>query len=65
MAEDEMLDYRGAAAFLGIKVNTLYSLVSRGEIPHARFGRRLVRFSRAALVEWVKERTVAVRTPGP
>lgn len=55
---DEMFSYVKAAEFLGVKVATLYSMVSRGQVPHARIGRRLVRFPRAELVKWVAARMV-------
>lgn len=61
MVDDEMLTYQGASELLGVKVNTLYSMVARGQLPFVRMGPRLVRFSRAALLEWVRERSVAVR----
>ena len=57
---DEMLDYKHAAALTGIKVNTLYSMVARREIPHLRLGPRLVRFSRTELERWLQERSVPV-----
>lgn len=47
------LDYREAADLLGLKVATLYSKVSRKEIPHIRLSPRLVRFERSALEAWI------------
>lgn len=35
----------------------LYKLTSSGEIPHKRYGNRLI-FSRKELTEWVEEQTV-------
>ena len=61
---DEMLNYAKAAAFLGIKVGTLYSMVSRGQVPHTRIGCRLVRFPRAALEAWIAERFVPATAQG-
>jgi predicted DNA-binding transcriptional regulator AlpA len=49
--KDEILDIKGAAAFLDLKPATLYSKVSRGEIPASKRGRKLI-FSRSKLVEW-------------
>jgi excisionase family DNA binding protein len=37
---------------------TLYGMVAKGEIPHTRLGRRLVRFPRAEIMRWLRERTV-------
>lgn len=59
MSASPMMNYEEAAAFLGLKVNTLYSMVSRKELPHVRLSRRLVRFDRAELARWVAERRVA------
>jgi excisionase family DNA binding protein len=59
--DDEMMDYVTAAAFLGVKVATLYSMVSRGQVPHTRIGRRLVRFPRTALAKWI---TTCTFVPG-
>ena len=59
MVDDELLTYSGAAALLGLKLGTLYSMVARREIPHVRLGPRLVRFSRCALTAWIGERTVS------
>ncbi len=54
--EDDLLTYLEASKFLSLKVGTLYALVSQKRVPHVRLGRRLVRFSRAALTMWVQER---------
>lgn len=55
---DQMMNYTQAAAFLGVKVATLYSMVSRREVPFARLGKRLVRFSRVELANWLAAHTV-------
>lgn len=57
---DDLLTYAEAAQFLNFRTGTLYSMVARGRIPHVRLGRRLVRFSRAALETWLREHAVAV-----
>ena len=61
---DDMLTYKQAAAFLNISINTLYSLVHQRRVPHVRLGRRLVRFRRAALREWLTDCTAAVAQTG-
>jgi len=53
----EHLKYIEAAAFLNVPVGTLYAMVSRGTIPHIRISRRLVRFSKKELEQWLKERS--------
>ena len=55
----ELLTYAGTSDFLGVKVGTLYSWVSRRAIPFVRLGPRVVRFDRAALEAWLRSRTVA------
>lgn len=53
------LNYADAAAYLRLPVNTLYSLVSRKQIPHHRLGPRLVRFRLADLNAWLEARAVS------
>jgi excisionase family DNA binding protein len=53
-----MMGYKDAAEFLGLPLGTLYSLVSARRIPHVRYGTRLVRFEREALVAWQAARRV-------
>ena len=53
-----LLTYTEAAEFLGIKLTTLYAMVSRRRIPHVRLGGRLVRFDRAKLVSWIEAHRV-------
>jgi excisionase family DNA binding protein len=62
-----MLTYAEAAQRTALPIGTLYALVSRKEIPHVRFGKRLVRFPVAELDAWIREAfvpsTPKVRTP--
>jgi len=53
----EMMNYRQTADLIGIKLGTLYSMVSRREVPHVRVGRRLIRFPRTEMMRWLAERT--------
>lgn len=53
MSHDK-IDYKTTAELLGIPEGTLYAMVSKGAVPHYRIGKRLVRFSRAELTEWLK-----------
>jgi excisionase family DNA binding protein len=55
---DDLVTYEEAARMLGLKLGTLYAMVSQHRIPHVRLGRRLVRFSRAALHVWLQQRSV-------
>lgn len=53
-AKDELLNIFGAAEFLHVQKNTIYSYVSRGIIPHFKRAGRLY-FSKNDLIEWIKE----------
>jgi excisionase family DNA binding protein len=57
----ELLTYTQAANLLGLKLSTLYAMVSRRQVPHVRLGGRLVRFDRAELETWLGERRVSVK----
>lgn len=48
----DIMSAEEAARWLHVGINTLYAACTRGEVPHARLGRRLV-FSRSKLAEWV------------
>ncbi len=56
--EEQLMTYPQAAEFLGLKIDTLYSMVSRREVPHVRIGRRLVRFDRTELHRWLERHAV-------
>ena len=53
---DAILTRKEAADLLKIPPRTLDYLVSTKQIPFSRLGRRSVRFSRARLFEWFRER---------
>ena len=55
---DELLDYESASCLTGIKVPTLYSLVSKKQIPHIRLSKRIVRFSRTKINNWIQQAEV-------
>lgn len=63
MNEEEKVGYSGAERITGLCKATLYTKVSRGEIPHYRLGRRLVVFSVAELTDWMATRHRAVAEP--
>ena len=48
---------RQLAARLGVSLRTIDNLLVRG-LPHLRLTRRLIRFPRAAVDEWIAERQV-------
>lgn len=51
--DEVLLTYAETAELLGVKRVTLYSMVSRHELPHVRLGPRLVRFRRSELAAWI------------
>ncbi|MCB9478060.1 MAG: helix-turn-helix domain-containing protein [Deltaproteobacteria bacterium] len=52
----KLLNYEEAAELLRFKLPTLYSLVSRKQIPFIRLSGRTVRFDRDTLMAWIAER---------
>lgn len=50
---DQLLTIKQTAELLSLSVPTIYGLVSRGEIPHSKKGKRLY-FSKQELLNWVK-----------
>jgi excisionase family DNA binding protein len=56
----DLMTYEDTRKLLNMKIGTLYALVSRGQIPHLRLGRRLVRFERSKLEAWVQQHAVTV-----
>jgi excisionase family DNA binding protein len=55
MNDETLLTVEEAAALLRIKPGTLYSWVSKGNVPHRRVG-SLVRFDRDELMQWTIEK---------
>ena len=54
----QRLNYAEAAAYLGLKVETLRSMVCRKQVPHIRLSGKLVRFDRETLDAWLREHSV-------
>lgn len=50
---DDVLTVDEAAAFLKVGPNVLYEAVTIGQVPHRRVGKKLIRFSRRALLHWL------------
>lgn len=61
--QPEMLTYVGLARVTGIRVNTLYTMVCRGEIPCYRLAPRIVRFSAMEIAAWMAGRHQPARGP--
>ena len=51
----QLMTAQEIAAFLRISPKTVYNWVSLGIIPCIRFNRRLVRFERKRVVEWLAQ----------
>ncbi len=52
--QEDLLTVHGAAVFLKLTVPTIYSKVSKGELPYMKRGKRL-HFSRTELMDYLKE----------
>jgi excisionase family DNA binding protein len=52
---DRLLTAEDVAELIGMKVDYVYALSRRGEIPHLRFGWTL-RYRAEAIDEWLRER---------
>jgi excisionase family DNA binding protein len=59
-SERLLLRPREAAQALGLSTSNVFALVRRGELPSLRIGRAL-RIPRAALEDWVSQRTIGSR----
>lgn len=58
----EIMTLEEAAAFLGYKKSYLYRLTSTRQIPYFKFNGWGIRFERAALEKWMRERMQAIPT---
>lgn len=56
ITNEEILTREEAAKMLKLPKRTLDYLVSTGQIPFSRLGKRSVRFRRQRLFEWMEER---------
>ncbi len=57
-----LISIKEAAAYTGLSVHTLYTMVSQRRIPFVKVGRSL-RFDLALLDEWIKQHTVMPMPP--
>ena len=55
---NKALTYKQVRDLTGIPLSTLYSMVCRRQLPHLRFGPRLVRFDEAEIKEWIERNRV-------
>ena len=52
------INYADAAAYIGVKVQTLRAMVCQKRVPHIRLGGKLVVFDVEMLDEWLRSRVV-------
>lgn len=51
---EEIMTAKEAADFLKIKLHSLYDLKNSGNLPYHRLGKKLIRFYKPELIEWLK-----------
>ncbi len=52
--QPRLLDYQAASAYLSLSYWSVRTLVVNGEVPHVKFGKRVL-LDRLALDEWVEK----------
>ncbi len=52
--QPRLLDYRAASSYLSLSYWSVRTLVVNGEVPHVKFGKRVL-LDRLALDEWVEK----------
>lgn len=55
-----LVGYSRTSYETGLPIGTLYSMVSRKQIPHVRLGPRLVRFDLEEIRRWIEKRRVPI-----
>lgn len=58
--KEAMISYKELSEMIGLPLGTLYCMVHFKRIPHVRLGKRLVRFSRVKIIEWLMTSEVYV-----
>ncbi len=53
--EPRLFTAKQLSVYLGFPVSTIYAMVERKEIPFKRFGKKAIRFDRAAIDRWIDE----------
>ena len=56
MSDETVMDRAGAAEFLKSNLRTIDYLVSSKQIPYSRLGKRMVRFRKDRLLDWLESR---------
>ena len=63
LMKQEMLTYTEVVKRTGLKIGTLYALVSQKRIPHVRLSSRLVRFPADDIDAWLEAHRVEASSP--
>lgn len=58
MTEKPFLDIKEASELTGLTKATIYRKVSQETIPAYKLGNKAIRFDRAELIEWMKQRPI-------
>ena len=59
----DRIDLEQAAEVLGLSRSAIYKLTSKKEIPHKKYGKSKLEFSRMELEVWKQQRTVRIQSP--
>ena len=54
---DRLLTAQKVAALLNLELATVYKWTSQGKIPHIKLSARAIRFSEAAITQWLQNKT--------
>ena len=58
MADSKMINYEKVSKLIGVNVNTIYSMVHKGQIPFYRLSKRLVMFNVDEIEAWMASKKV-------
>jgi excisionase family DNA binding protein len=54
---DRLLTAQEVSVLLKMELTTVYKWTSQGRIPHVKLSARAIRFSKAAIMEWLQSKT--------
>lgn len=63
MAELKLLTYKDLSQMLNIPMGSLYSMVSRKEIPFIRLTNRTIRFKEEEILKWIDSKHMKAYHP--
>ncbi len=56
---ERLLDIEELSEILGVTKATIYSWTSQNKIPHIKLSRRLLKFRKGEIMEWIKQKSVS------